>query len=328
MTDDSWRNREAAQQVVYPEEEHLRRILNQINDLPGLVSHVEIDNLREQLAQAADGKAFLLQCGDCAELFSYCNTPQIDAKLKLMLVMSLVIIYGSRLPVVRVGRIAGQYAKPRSKPTEIVDTTDGKKEVLAFRGDNVNGIGINERVPDPERLLLSYFYSAATLNYIRSTLSSGFADLHAPHEWSFKHVRSPHLQAEFERIADSIADSLSFIRTIGAHPTDDKNVLNTVDYFVSHEALLLEYESALTRETPAGVYDLSAHTVWLGDRTRQLDGAHVEFVRGIRNPIGIKVGPSMDPMELVAVLDRVNPTYEKGRVVLITRYGAAGVRKC
>ncbi|WFD33875.1 3-deoxy-7-phosphoheptulonate synthase [Malassezia cuniculi] len=322
---ESWRQRTVAQNVNYPDEEQLNSVVDQLKTLPGLVSHVEIERLREQLAKAADGKAFLLQCGDCAELFSYCNPAQIEAKLKLMLIMSLVIIYGARMPVVRVGRIAGQYAKPRSKPTEIVDTPEGKREVLSFRGDNVNGIALDERQPDPQRLLLAYFYSAATLNYIRSTLASGFADLHAPHLWSFQHVRSERLQAEFERIADAITDSLDFIRTVGADPTGDSNVLNTVDYFTSHEGLMLEYESALTRETPAGVYDLSAHTVWLGDRTRQLDGAHVEFVRGIRNPIGIKVGPSMEPMELVAVLDRVNPTYEKGRVVLISRYGAAKI---
>ena len=321
---ESWRSKAVAQDVVYPDREHLGRVLGQLRELPGLVTDVEIDRLREQYARIADGQAFLLQCGDCAELFSYCNPTQIDAKLKLTLLMSLIVIYGARLPVVRVGRIAGQHAKPRSKPTEKVRVDGEEREVLSFRGDNVNGIGLEERTPNPDRLLSAYFHSAATLNYIRSRLASGLADLHAPRSWSFQHVRSEYLQHEFERIADSISDTLDFIRTVGAEPggAQASNTLNTVDYFTSHEALMLEYETVLTRETPRGVYDLSAHTVWLGDRTRQLDGAHVEFFRRIRNPIGVKVGPSMKPDELVQLLDTLNPEAEKGRVTLISRYGA------
>lgn len=321
---ESWRTKPIAQDVKYSDEAHLKRVLGQLDALPGLVSPQEVDRLREQLGQVAEGKAFLLQCGDCAELFSYCNPSQIEAKLKLTLLMSLIIIHGVRLPVVRIGRIAGQYAKPRSKPTEMVDTPNGKREVLSFRGDNVNGLGIDEREPNPDRLLSAYFYSASTLNHIRSWLSSGGADLHAPHAWSFHHVQSEYLQREFARIADSIADSLDFMKTVGADPgaTPGGNVLNTVDYFSSHEGLMLEYENVLTRETPSGLYDLSAHTIWLGDRTRQLDGAHVEFFRSIRNPVGIKVGPSMQPDELLRMLDIVNPDCEKGRVTLISRYGA------
>ena len=324
MGKDSWREKRIEQDVKYADEAHLKRVLGQLESLPGLVTPVEIDRLREQMAQVADGNAFLLQCGDCAELFSYCNPKQIEAKLKLTLLMSLILIHGVRLPVVRIGRMAGQYAKPRSKPTEVVELPNGEKRtVLSFRGDNVNGLGLDERDPDPERLLSAYFHSAATLNYVRSWISSGYADLHAPHAWRFHHVQSEYLQREFARITDSIVDTLDFMKTVGADPgRHASNVLSTVDYFVSHEGLMLEYENVLTRDTEKGPYDLSAHTIWLGDRTRQLDGAHVEFFRSIRNPIGIKVGPSMSAEDLIRILDIVNPDLEKGRVTLISRYGA------
>lgn len=324
---EAWRTKPIAQDVVYPNAEHLRRVLNELNSLPGLVTPKEIDRLRSQLADVADGRAFLLQCGDCAELFSYCNASKIEAKIKLTLLMSLIIISGARLPVVRVGRMAGQYAKPRSKPTEIVELPGGeKREVLSFRGDNVNGMSLEQRNPDPERLLKAYFHSAATLNHLRACLDSGIADLHTPRAWNFQHVQSEYVRHEFARITDSITDTLDFMSTVGADLGPGSNVLNTVDYFISHEGLMLEYEQVLTRDTLNGPYDLSAHTVWLGDRTRQVDGAHVEFFRHIRNPIGIKVGPSMVPDELVRVLDAVNPHCEKGRVTLISRYGAAKVR--
>ncbi|KAL4399938.1 3-deoxy-7-phosphoheptulonate synthase [Malassezia pachydermatis] len=329
MPTDTWRAKPIAQDVPYPDPAALKEVLTQLQDLPGLVTPVEIDRLRSQLGRVADGQAFLLQCGDCAELFSYCNPKQIEAKIKLTLLMSLIIIHGARLPVVRVGRIAGQYAKPRSKPTEKVTlANDETKEVLSFRGDNVNGLGVDERTPDPQRLLKAYFHSAATLNHVRGCLSSGMADLHAPHAWSFHHVQNKYLQHEFERIADSITDSLDFMKTVGADPGGTSNVLNTVDYFTSHEGLMLEYEHALTHDdTHQRSYDLSAHTIWLGDRTRQLDGAHVEFVKHIQNPIGIKVGPSMDAQELVDMLDAVNPWLEKGRVTLISRYGASKIHE-
>ncbi|PKI86042.1 3-deoxy-7-phosphoheptulonate synthase [Malassezia vespertilionis] len=326
---EAWRSKPQAQDVDYPEPEKLHKVLKEIETFPGLVSTTEIDRLSAQMANVADGKAFLLQSGDCAELFSYCNPAQIEAKLKLTLLMSLIIVHGVRLPVVRVGRIAGQYGKPRSKPTEVVDMGGEKCTVLSFRGDNVNGLDIADRAPDPERLLSAYFRSAATLNYIRSWLSSGNADLHAPQSWSFHHVQSEYLQCEFGRITREIADALDFMKTVGATPGDGEtpaNALNTVDYFISHECLMLEYEDALSHRTSQGLYDLSAHTVWLGDRTRQVDGAHVAFVRSIRNPIGIKVGPSMDAEELIRILDAVNPAMVKGRVTLITRYGAGNIK--
>ncbi|CCU98325.1 unnamed protein product [Malassezia sympodialis ATCC 42132] len=326
MSAHAWRSKPVAQDVGYPDEEALRHVLQKLETLPGLVTPVEIERLRTQLATVADGQAFLLQCGDCAELFSYCNPSQIEAKIKVTLLMSLIIIYGARLPVVRVGRFAGQYAKPRSKPTEVVEMPDGtKKEVLSFRGDNVNGLGIDERTPDPQRLLMAYFHAAATLNYVRGCLSSGIADLHAPHSWNFQHVHDEGLQQQYAQIIDAITDALDFMHTVGADPGASTPVLNTVDYFSSHEGLMLEYEQALTHETSKGIYNLSAHTVWIGDRTRQLDGAHVEFFKQIRNPVGVKVGPSMSPAELVDILEALNPNLEKGRVTLISRYGASKI---
>ncbi|WFD17934.1 hypothetical protein MCAP1_000145 [Malassezia caprae] len=326
MSANAWRSKPVAQDVNYPDEGALHHVLEKLEKLPGLVTPVEIDRLRAQLASVADGQAFLLQCGDCAELFSYCNPSQIEAKIKITLLMSLIIIYGARLPVVRVGRFAGQYAKPRSKPTEVVELPDGtKQEVLSFRGDNVNGLEVDERTPDPQRLLMAYFHATATLNYVRGCLSSGIADLHAPHSWNFHHVQNKELQEQYSRIMDAITDALDFMHTVGADPGASNSALKTVDYFSSHEGLMLEYEQALTHETPRGTYNLSAHTVWIGDRTRQLDGAHVEFFKQIRNPVGVKVGPSMSPAELVDILEALNPNLEKGRVTLISRYGASKI---
>lgn len=243
--------------------------------------------------------------------------------------MSLVLIWGSNKPVIRIGRMAGQFAKPRSSPTEVVDG----REIPSFRGDILNGFDPEEREPDPERLVSAYFHSATTLNYVRGQLGSGFADLHNPMDWELGHVRDKELQARYEKIVHSISDSLRFMRTIGA---DTAGQLQTVDLYTSHEGLVLEYEQSLTRRlrhpagyepsTPSadgkGWYNTSAHFLWIGDRTRQIDGAHVEYFRGIENPIGIKVGPSMKSDELVQLLDIVNPSKEVGKVTLITRYGA------
>ncbi|WVQ85324.1 hypothetical protein IAT38_007489 [Cryptococcus sp. DSM 104549] len=394
----SWRDKPIAQDVTYEDKAHLDRVLTKLRRLPPLVSPVEIDRLRAQLADVAAGKAFLLQGGDCAELFDDCSQDPIEHKLSLILLMSLIILHGSRLPVVRIARIAGQYAKPRSKPTEVVDfPVEGgkegeteKKEVMSFRGDNVNGYEVTERACDPERLLGAYFHSTATLNYIRTLLLSGFANLDNPVDWSFSHVRSPELQKAFAAVIESLQDSLDFMKVAtGGAGGRERGGMETVDLFTSHEALLLEYEEALTRSwdspspptppssdppTPAlsrttshirdsstsayphsparppkspklsdsfhgmsmsagdlaalekkKYYNTSAHFIWIGDRTRQLDGAHVEYFRGIANPIGIKVGPTMEPDEIVRILDIVNPERIPGKVTLIGRYGAAKV---
>ncbi|WVW82125.1 hypothetical protein I302_104130 [Kwoniella bestiolae CBS 10118] len=406
-TPSSWREKPIAQDVIYEDKAHLEKVLTKLRRLPPLVSPVEIDRLRSQLADVAAGKAFLLQGGDCAELFDDCSSDPIEHKLSLILLMSLIILHGSRLPVVRIARIAGQYAKPRSKPTEMVDfevaddsipgqTKVEKREILSFRGDNVNGYDKSDRNPDPERLLGAYFHSTATLNYIRTLLLSGFADLHKPLDWSFSHVRSPEIHKAFSAVIESLQDSLDFMKVAtGAVGGGERGGIETVDLFTSHEALLLEYEEALTRSdegsttrsfsppsskasTPAVSrsvsqvrvgsnsesayphspvrppkspslanslansfsdirlesaksqkkekwYNTSAHFIWIGDRTRQLDGAHVEYFRGIANPIGIKTGPSMKPEEIVRILDIVNPDRIPGKVTLIGRYGAEKV---
>jgi len=238
---------------------------------------------------------------------------------------------------VRVGRIAGQYAKPRSSATEQI----GDKTVPSFRGDNVNGLNPDDRTPNPERLLSAYFHSTTTLNHIRSLLTSGFASLNHPRDWSFAHVRSPSLRKEIDSIVENLTDALDFSRTIGVSSNTPyesggiQDALGQVDFYTSHEGLMLPYEQALTRRLPIpssstkgeeAYYNTSAHFLWIGDRTRQVDGAHVEYFRGIRNPIGIKVGPSMQPDELIRLLDIVNPDKERGRITLITRYGAAKVQ--
>lgn len=343
-TPSSWRSKPVLQDVRYPDASHLSSVLTRLRSLPGLVTSKSIDQLSNRLEDVANGKAFLLQAGDCAELFQDCTPEKIQSKLRLVLMMSLVIIWGARVPVVRVGRIAGQYGKPRSKDRETV-LIDGKPtEVLSFRGDNVNAFDVRNRTPDPDRLLQAYFHSTATINHIRGLLDGGFADLHAPLSFSFDHVRDEALQQSYQEIADSITDALDFMKTVGADPTSTSSsggeggpstgTLNRVDYFTSHEGLMLEYEEALTR-SEGGVgaagppqqqhYNLSTHMLWLGDRTRALDGAHIEYFRGIRNPIGIKVGPSMAPDELVRLLDIVDPDCVKGRVTLIGRFGAGKV---
>ncbi|PBK64924.1 DAHP synthetase [Armillaria solidipes] len=324
-TPSSWKSKSIAQDVTYPNPDQLSNVLSKLEQLPPLVTPAEIERLRYQLSLVQRNEAFLLHAGDCAESFDACTQQNISAKIGLILSFSLILIWGARLPV-RIGRIAGQYAKPRSSPTE---TINGKL-VTSFRGDNVNGLDPNDRTPDPQRLLSAYFHSTATLNHVRGLLTSGFASLHHPRDWSFNHVRSPELRKEFEFIVDGLSDALDFSRTIGAERSapfeqgGGRGTVGEVDFYTSHEGLMLDYEEALTRPAPlgSGHYNTSAHFLWIGDRTRQLDGAHVEYFRGIRNPIGIKVGPSMADDELAKLLDVVNPSKEPGRITLISRYGA------
>ncbi|KAJ7762128.1 DAHP synthetase [Mycena metata] len=345
----SWKSKSIAQDVEYPDSVSLSKVLSKLETLPPLVTPSEIERLRYQLGLVQQNEAFLLHAGDCQSRCSFRNArhPQenISAKIGLILSFSLILIWGARLPVVRIGRIAGQYAKPRSSKTEKI----GDREVLSFRGDNVNGLDPNDRTPDPERLLSAYFHSTTTLNHVRSLLTSGFASLHHPRDWSLNHVRSPLLRKEFEHIVEGLSDALDFSRTIGVESGPsfeqggDRGTVGEVDFYTSHEGLMLEYEQALTRafplpsaaqtkataapapHKPKAFYNTSAHFLWIGDRTRQLTGAHVEYFRGIRNPIGVKVGPSMATDELVRLLDIVNPLKEAGRVTLITRYGAGKI---
>ncbi|KAJ1731228.1 hypothetical protein LPJ61_002637 [Coemansia biformis] len=350
-TPDSWKAKPIKQDVVYDDPAELEAVLARVATLPPLVAAPEIDRLRAQLRDAAEGRAFLLQGGDCAECFDYCNPEAIEDKLKILLQMSLVLIWGMRLPIVRIARMAGQYAKPRSSPFEVVNG----ERIMSYRGDNVNSIDPAHRRPDPQRLLSAYFHSASTINYVRLLLDSGFADIHKPEAWDLGHVRNGEIRREYQTIVNHLTDALGFMGVIGA--ADSRvQALNTVDIYSSHEALLLDYEQALTRpvskshdqsppvspgrrrpyepSTPprkqlapelCDWYNLSAHFIWIGDRTRQLNGAHIEYFRGVHNPVGVKVGPTMEADELVRVLDILDPLFEPGRVTLITRYGAGKI---
>lgn len=330
-TPSSWTTKPIKQDVMYPSRGPVEVALAKLESLPPIVTPKEICTLKNQLAAVARGEVFLLQGGDCAELFSYCEQDAINSKIKLLLQMSLILIWGSNKPVVRIARMAGQYAKPRSSPIEKL--ADGR-QIPSFRGDILNGFNEEKRQPDPNRLVEAYFHSATTMNFIRAQLSSGLADLHQPLNWELGHVRDEKVKARYSEIVHSIQESMSFMRTIGA---DKSSTFESVDLFTSHEALVLEYEQSLTRRLPhppnrfpirdvplddgKGWYNTSAHFVWIGDRTRQVDGAHVEYFRGLENPIGVKVGPSMAPDELVTLLDVLNPRKEVGKVTLITRYG-------
>ncbi|TVY16645.1 Phospho-2-dehydro-3-deoxyheptonate aldolase [Lachnellula arida] len=330
----SWTTKPIKQDAIYDDRKQVEKSLAKLERLPPIVTPTEIVRLKNSLRDVALGKAFLLQGGDCAELFDYCEENAIESKVKLLLQMSLVLIWGANKPVVRIARMAGQYAKPRSSPTEIIDG----KELPSFRGDILNGFDINERRLDPSRLVDAYFHSASTLNFLRASLSSGLADLHRPLDWGLGHVQDPELQAKYSKTVDSITDSLSFMRTVGADIAS--KALETVDLYTSHEGLLLEYEQSLTRrlrdptnaskpsttEDQKSWYDTSAHFVWIGDRTRQIDGAHIEFFRGISNPIGIKVGPTTSSSDLLTLLRTLNPSVEIGKITLITRYGSSKIR--
>ena len=332
-TPESWRTKPAKQEVVYEDKSAVKIATDQLSRLPPIVTPTEIIKLRKSLRDVALGKAFLLQGGDCAELFEYCEQNAIESKIKLLLQMSMVLIYGANKPVIRVARMAGQYAKPRSSPTEMHNGV----EIPSFRGDILNGFDPSDRKIDPLRLVSAYHHSSATMNYIRAAIASGIADLHSPLDWGLGHVRDESIKQKYRMIISSIVDSLQFMRTVGA----DSSVLETIDLYTSHEGLLLEYEQNLTRrlkhpptraqlfrsnsQDKEGWYNTSAHFIWIGDRTRQPDGAHVEYFRGIENPIGIKVGPSMKSDELVRLLDIVNPSKDIGKVTLITRYGESKI---
>lgn len=321
-TPQSWHGKPIKQQPSYRDQEAVRSALQRVRELPPLVAHGEVDTLRVRLARASRGEAFLLQGGDCAERFADCRKEPIEAKLKILLQMSLVLTWGARIPVVRVARIGGQYAKPRSKDTEWVNGV----ELPSFRGEHVNGIEptLEAREPDPARLVETYFHSSATLNYARALLDGGFADLHNPQHWDLGYVRSDKNRQAYEAIRESILDALDFVESTGV---SGQGAFKTVELFSSHEGLLLPYEEAHTVRVDDRWYNLGAHMLWIGDRTRQLDGAHVEYFRGIENPMGVKVGPTMAPDELVELLETLEPKNRPGRMTLITRMGAGTVRQ-
>jgi 3-deoxy-7-phosphoheptulonate synthase len=317
----SWKNFSAAQQPTYDDPAELEGVLQQLALMPPLVTSWEIDHLHRGIAAAQRGEAWLLQGGDCAETFEQCQTEPIASKLKLLLQMSLAIVFGSRKKILRVGRMAGQYAKPRSSGTE----TQGSVTLPCYRGDLVNRFEFNStaRRADPLSLLRGYERSALTLNFVRALSEGGFADLHHPENWNLLFVNEAKGEAarRYKELVKSLGDAIRFMETILDGPTATQ--LKRVDFFTSHEALHLDYETALTRRSVRGIgyYNLGTHFPWIGDRTRDISGAHIEYFRGILNPVAVKVGPSMQSDELIEITKRLNPDNIEGRLTLIHRMG-------
>lgn len=313
-----WQSRTALQQPTYPDSASLEAARNELSSLPPLVTSWEILSLKRQLAEAQEGKRFLLQGGDCAESFSDCESGLISNRLKILLQMSVVLVHGMRLPVVRVGRFAGQYAKPRSADSE---TREGIT-LPSYRGDLINAPAFTAeaRIPNPQRMIEGHSRSAMTMNFVRSLIDGGFADLHHPEYWDLAWVNHSPLAKEYQRRVDAIGDAVRFMETLSGEAVHN---LNRVEFFTSHEALLLHYEECLTRQVPRhwGWFNLSTHFPWIGMRTADVEGAHVEYLRGVRNPIAVKIGPSVTPDQLMRLVDALNPEDEPGRLSLIHRMG-------
>lgn len=320
----SWQALEALQQPNWPDEGQLDAVVKELSGLPPLVFAGEVRSLEAELAEVAAGRAFLLQAGDCAESFADFSADKVRDKLKVILQMAVVLQYSAGVPVVKVGRIAGQFAKPRSAPTESIDGA----ELPSFRGHMVNEITFepSARQADPGRLLRAYHQSASTLNLLRAFTKGGFADLRRLHAWNREFVANSPEGQRYEQVAQGIDRALQFMAACGLD-ADSQPLLHEVDFYTSHEALILGYEEALTRKDSltGDWYDCSAHMVWIGERTRDPRGAHVEFFSGIRNPIGCKIGPSVTPGEVVELCERLNPERKPGRLTLITRMGAKQV---
>ncbi len=313
------------QQPNWPDPGEHRAVLGKIAKLPPLVFAGEIRRLKNMLAKAARGEAFILQGGDCAEDFVNCTAPGIRENLKVILQMAVILTYAGGKPVIKVGRMAGQYAKPRSSDTEMVDGL----EISSYRGDMVNSPEpvAAARIPDPQRLLQGYYLSASTMNILRAFTRGGYAALHRVHAWNNEFVRRSPMGQSYERLAKQIDDALNFMQVVGINT--DIPQLNQVDFFTSHEALLLGYEEALTRKdsTTGDWYDCSGHMLWIGERTRQVDGAHVEFFRGVLNPVGVKIGPDHDIDDVKKLIEKLNPENEPGRLTLITRFGSKTIEQ-
>jgi len=318
----SWRNLTALQQPAYPDQRALADVQHELSRLPPLVTSSEIIALKKQIALAQEGKSFLLQGGDCAENFSDCESGMISNRLKVLLQMSLVLVHGLRMPVVRVGRFAGQYAKPRSADME---TKDGLT-LPSYRGDFINGPDFTEaaRIPDPRRMVKGHARSAMTMNFVRSLIDGGFADLHHPEYWDLGWVSQSPQSEQYRKLVQSVGDAIRFMETISGEQAHN---VNRTEFYTSHEALLLPYEEAVTRQVPrqTGWFNLSTHYPWIGMRTAQLDGAHVEYFRGIVNPIGVKISAGVTDEQIKQLCDRLNPDNEPGRLTLIHRLGASHV---
>jgi 3-deoxy-7-phosphoheptulonate synthase len=327
----SWRSRPALHiPTDYPDPDALARVEATLKGYPPLVFAGEARNLKTALARVANGQAFLLQGGDCAESFKEFHPDNIRDTFRALMQMAVVLTFAASKPVVKVGRLAGQFGKPRSSATETIDGVT----LPSYRGDNINGMDFTPeaRTPDPQRLLQAYAQSASTLNLIRAFAGGGYADLHNVHRWTLGFVSGSPAGKRYEETANRISEALDFMAACGVTPETTPH-MKQVDVYTSHEALLLGFEEAMTRvdSTSGDWYDTSAHFLWIGDRTRQLDGAHVEFMRGVKNPIGMKCGPSLEPDDLLRLIDALNPENEPGRLTLITRFGhekaAAGLPK-
>jgi 3-deoxy-7-phosphoheptulonate synthase len=323
-----WRDYPIQQVPDYPDLAHLNAVEQQLAGYPPLVFVGEAQRLKTDLAAVARGEAFLLQGGDCAESFAEFSPNNIRDTFRVLLQMAVVLTFGAAVPVVKVGRVAGQFAKPRSAPTEVIDGV----ELPSYRGDMVNGMDFDmaSRNPDPSRLLQVYNQSASTLNLLRAFAQGGFANLEEVHRWTLDFVKGSPSSERFEQLSGRIGECLEFMRACGITPETIQQLRET-EFYTSHEALLLGYEQAMTRADTitddGGWYSTSAHMLWIGDRTRQLDGAHVEYMRGVRNPIGVKCGPSLDTDELLRLIETLNPANEAGRLTLIARMGCDKVRE-
>ena len=319
---DNYRNLPAAQQPTWTDETKLQTAREELAVLPPLVFAGEVDTLRSRLAAAADGKAFLLQGGDCAETFADATADRIRNRVKTILQMAVVLMYGASMPVVKMGRMAGQFAKPRSSDTE----TRGDQTLPAYRGDAVNGYDFTpeSRATDPNRMVRAYHTSASTLNLIRAFTTGGFADLRSVHDWNKGFTDNP-ANVRYEQLAAEIDRAIRFMDACGA----DFDALKATEFYVSHEALLFDYERPMTRidSRTGNPYATSGHFLWVGERTRQLDGAHIDYMSRIRNPIGVKLGPSTEVSDVMALIEKLDPNREPGRLTFITRMGASQIRE-
>jgi len=325
-TPDSWRQFPIKQQPTYKDKEALKKVEEELSSYPPLIFAGEARALKEQFAKAARGEAFLLQGGDCAESFKAFDAQNIKSLFKLMMQMAVVLTYSSGKPVVKVGRVAGQFAKPRSSDFEEIDGV----KYPSYRGDIINDIDtdLEKREPNPQNLLKAYNQSAATMNLLRAFSRGGMADLNKVHEWNLEYMKNHSLGAKYEELSNKISQSLAFMKACGIDASNTP-ALNETKLFTSHEALLLNYEQTMTRKDSltGEYYDCSAHMLWIGDRTRDLKEAHIEYFRGIQNPIGCKVGPSMGEDELIELIDALNPNNEEGRLNLIVRMGAGKIQE-
>ncbi len=322
----SWKKKKALHQPIYLDETSLNSSIKKLKKLPPLVFAGEVRNLKEDLSKCVDGKGFLLQAGDCAESFAEFHPNYIRDTFRVIMQMAVILSFASGVPVVKVGRLAGQFAKPRSSPVEKKDGI----ELPSYLGDMINGIEFDKksRIPDPERMIKAYNQAASTQNLLRAFSYGGYADLSTIQDWNLTFVKKSKQGSNFKILANRISECLSFMEACGINNKSVRQLSET-NFYISHEALLLPYESAFTRvdSTTGDWYDVSSHMVWIGDRTRQLNGAHVEFCKGISNPIGIKVGPTTDKDELIQVIKILNSSNEKGKIVLIVRMGSNNIKK-